>query len=213
MGCHEPGVCSLCGETHARGAHETQSEIDPRCGALLIGGAGIAPHRPGTARRATGDRTRTRSRSSAPRSPRSRYPLLLAAGPGRPRTQRAGAREGHRHGRALPHRRAGRRAARSRASTLTEHKLSGQGRERAWRPRATASSARTAARAASRRRSSRPRRRTPASPRSSPSARPSRARTSSPSSSPRAPRRPRTAPSPPCCTCPTSTPVSGSPRR
>lgn len=39
------------------------------------------------------------------------------------------------------------------------------------------------------------------------------ARTSSPSSSARAPRSTRTAPSPPRCICPTSTPASGSPRR
>ena len=141
-------------------------------GALLLGGASLAPIAQAQTEVRTVHPTPTRSRSSAPRSPKKQIPLLLAAGQDGHELGEQAPGEGHRHGRGLPHRQAGRRSWRSRASTSPSTR-SRPRRERAWTPPPTACSARTAAAAASRRRSSGPRRRTRPSPRSSPSARPS----------------------------------------
>ena len=101
----------------------------------------------------------------------------------RSRTERAGARQGHRHRRALPHRQAGRGTARAGHRAHRAHRL-GQGREARGGRRATASSARTAARTASSSEilADRPGQPRPHQGRHA-SARPSRARTSSPSRS------------------------------
>ena len=199
-----------CGGPVARGVHETKSESDPRRRRTRCWAA--RDSRPSPRRRPAVRRrpTRTRSRSSAPRSPRQQVPLLLAAG-----------QDGHELGEQATRRRA-RPRSRSTSPTsrptklekqgvdLTEHTLSAKAENR------VEAAAEGVFRPYSGKRQppggDPPDRRRPtrASPRSSPSARPSTARTSSRSNSPRARRRPRTAPSRRCCTCPTSTRASGS---
>lgn len=104
MKCHEPGNCSLLWRTVARGFHETQSEIDPRCRRAPDRRREHRTHRPGAGREFHEVRP-----GRGQGLPRRRHPAADTPAPegrtGRPRTRRQpvlGLRQDRRGG--LPHR-------------------------------------------------------------------------------------------------------------